>query len=147
MLHVYPPPYFWILHIDGSAKPNPGRMAAAAVLTGPDASCRHCAHVLPDTGCNNEAEARALLMGLQLALQQGADHLRIYTDSQWLVQQLAQPSGPGPLVRPTVRLLPLLQTLHAVLKTFHTLQWRWVPRHCNTEADTLATQARCSADN
>ena len=122
-------------------------MAAAVVLTGPDASFHQCAQALSGIGCNNEAEARALLMGLQLALQHNAEHLRIYTDSQWLVQQLAPASDHGPLVRPTVRLHAVLQSLQSVLEAFKTVHWRWVPRHCNTEADGLATQARCGAEN
>lgn len=141
VLHVYPPPYFWILHIDGSAMPNPGRMAIGVVLTGPNASHFDLGKALPGTGCNNEAELRALLAGLDLAQQQGAMALRIYTDSQWLVAQLAIPDSGKPLPRPTWRLLPWIEKVKAAVQCFDEVQWRWIPRHCNAQADALAREA------
>ena len=146
MLCVYPPPYFWILHIDGSAKPNPGHMSVGAVLTGPDGSRHTLGLPLPGLGCNNEAELCALLEGLQLALRQGAQQLRIYTDSHWLLEQLAQPQLLGTHIRATQRLADWLHTVRAVMAHFEQLQWRWIPRHCNAEADALARQAREAAD-
>lgn len=140
MLRVYPPPHFWILHIDGSAMPNPGRMAIGAVLTGPDGSHGTIGQALPGSGCNNEAELRALQAGLRRAQEQGASHLRIYTDSRWLVEQLTPPA-PGVRVRPTERLNPWLQVVRPLLHGFEEVQWRWIPRHLNTEADALARQA------
>ena len=52
--------------------PNPGRMAMGAVLTGPDGSVHQLSQPLPGTGCNNEAELRALQAGLLLAQSHGA---------------------------------------------------------------------------
>lgn len=140
VLHAYPPPHFWILHIDGSAMPNPGRMGIGAVLTGPDGSCHHLQQTLPEQGCNNEAELRALQAGLDLLAQHGGCHLRIYTDSQWLLEQLA-PSLVRKSVRPTLRLAPYLTPARVALAALAEVQWRWVPRHCNTEADALARRA------
>ena len=138
MLHVYPHPPFWILRIDGTARPNPGRMAVGVVLSAPDGACICTGQGLGLYGCNNEAELRALQLGLHMAHTQAAPALRIYTDSQWLVQQL-QP--PQPSVRPTARLQPLLDLVRAQLQAVPVVQWRWVPRRCNTQADALARQA------
>lgn len=140
MFHAFPPPNFWILHTDGSAMPNLGRMGIGAVLTGPDGASYQVHHSLPERGCNNEAELRALHAGLQLATQHGCSSLRIYTDSQWLQEQLA-PSPVQKKVRPTVRLDSYLQQVRQVLTSFAQVHWRWIPRHCNTQADALARQA------
>ena len=141
MFCSYPPPYFWILHIDGSAMPNPGRMAIGAVLTGPDGS-QHClGQTLPGAGCNNEAELRAVLAGLHMALSLGARHVRIYTDSRWLVDQLADPSLLGSRIRPTLRLSDWLQKVRDALESWEQVEWRWIPRRCNAQADALARAA------
>lgn len=147
MLRAYPPPYFWVLHIDGSAKPNPGRMSIGVVLAGPDGTCLRQGQALPGMGCNNEAELQSLQAGLLMAHERGARSLRIYTDSQWLVGQLATACNSGQM-RPTARLSALLQPVQAMLLAdFTEVQWRWVPRHHNTEADTLANQARVAAQS
>ena len=141
MLHALPPPPFWILHIDGSAMPNPGRMAIGAVLTAPDGEAQQLGHMLAGSGCNNEAELRALQAGLQLAHSQGAVCIRIYTDSRWLLEQLAPSVVQAQRVRATVRLAEHLDAVRHVLQGFSEVQWRWIPRHHNTEADALARKA------
>lgn len=141
MLHAYPPPYFWILRTDGAAVPNPGRMAIGVVLTTPDGGRHEVGQLLPGRGCNNEAELRALMAGLDLARQQGAASVRIYTDSQWLIEQLTQPAQAGAQIRPTLRLAQWLHNASLLLKDFEQVQWRWVPRRCNAEADALARAA------
>lgn len=141
VLRAYPHPHFWILHIDGSAMPNPGRMAIGVVLTGPDGSVHQLAQALPGSGCNNEAELRALQAGLALAQAQGASGVRIYTDSHWLLEQLAAQALGWPQARATVRLAHYICAAQAGLAGFAEVQWRWIPRHHNTEADALARQA------
>ena len=115
--------------------PNPGRMAVGLVLTGPDGSHHRAARRLPHTGCNNEAE----LTALQAAQQAGAQALRIYTDSHVLLEQLALAPGRPP--RPIVRLEPLFAQARQALQALGTVQLRWVPRRCNSEADALARAA------
>jgi len=141
VLRAYPHPHFWILHIDGSAMPNPGRMAVGVVLTGPDGSVHQLAQALPGSGCNNEAELRALQAGLALAQAQGASGVRIYTDSHWLLEQLAAQALGWPQARATVRLAHWIGAAQAQLRGWAEVQWRWIPRHHNTEADALARQA------
>lgn len=125
--------------------PNPGRMAVGAVLTGPDGSQHTIGQVLHGRGCNNEAELRALQAGLLRAQELGASSLRIYTDSQWVIEQLAPRTVPGVHVRPTLRLAPWLEVVQPLVHSFEQVQWRWIPRHLNTEADALARQASLSA--
>lgn len=111
------------------------------VLTGPDGTRVTLGQRLPGCGCNNQAELQALHVGLQMALQHHAGALRIYTDSQWLQQQLAMPVDVASNVRMTARLLPHLTQTREVLAMVPQVQWRWVPRRCNAEADALARAA------
>lgn len=113
-------------------------MTVGVVLTGPDGSRWESGQRLEGCGCNNEAELRALQVGLASAQAQGAASVRIYTDSQWLVQQLGAPLLGAPCVRITRRLQSRLEVVGQVLQDFEQVQWRWIPRHCNTEADALA---------
>ncbi|MDO8385975.1 MAG: RNase H family protein, partial [Polaromonas sp.] len=88
----------WIIHCDGSAVPNPGRMGLGAVLVAPDGT-RHVLSMATDArGCNNEAEARALMAALQDAQARGAQALQIYSDSSLLVAQLGAGDEP-PVLR------------------------------------------------
>lgn len=138
------PPRVWMIHCDGSAVPNPGRMGLGAVVEGPAGTAREClAHATTATGCNNEAELRALLLALRAprlaALPDAAAQaatLRVCTDSRVLVEQLGPQRAP-----PIARLEPLFEQARALLRRFGQVQWQWVPRHRNTEADALARAA------
>ena len=114
-------------------------MSLGAVLHLPDGRQHTLSKNLPHTGCNNEAELTALLYGVQAAQQAGAQALRIYTDSHVLLEQLAP--VPGRPLRPIVRLEPLFAQARQALQALGTVQLRWVPRRCNSEADALARAA------
>ena len=130
----------WVVYCDGSAVPNPGRMGLGAVLVGPDGVTRHhISEATSFTGCNNEAELRALLRALQLLAQEvvaGSTCVRVVSDSSVLVAQL----GPSP-VPPIERLKPLFDEARHALRQFQQVTLHWVPRHRNGQADTLARAA------
>ena len=126
----------WIIYSDGSAVPNPGRMGLGAVLVAPDGT-RHVLSMATDArGCNNEAEARALIAALRDAQARGATALQIYSDSSLLVVQLGSLGA-----APVVRLAALYEEVRALLATFTQSSLHWIPRHRNGEADTLARAA------
>lgn len=126
----------WTIYCDGSAVPNPGRMGLGAVLVAPDGT-RHALSMGTDArGCNNEAEARALMAALQDAQARGAQALQIYSDSSLLVAQLG--AGVEP---PVLRLAALYEEARALLATFTHTSMHWIPRHRNGEADALARAA------
>ena len=87
----------WVIHCDGSAWPNPGRMGLGALLMGPDGTVRHqISEATTFTGCNNEAELRALLRALQWLQGEAAaatTAVQVISDSSVLVEQLAPPAG------------------------------------------------------
>lgn len=126
----------WIIYCDGSAVPNPGRMGLGAVLVAPDGT-RHALSMATDArGCNNEAEARALMAALRDAQARGATALLIYSDSSLLVEQLGSAGA-----APVVRLAGLYEEAGVLLNTFTHTSLHWIPRHRNGEADTLARAA------
>jgi len=130
---VTPP---WIIYCDGSAVPNPGRMGLGAVLVAPDGT-RHALSMATDArGCNNEAEARALMAALRDAQARGATALLIYSDSSLLMEQLGSAGA-----APVVRLAGLYEEAGALLNTFTHTSLHWIPRHRNGEADALARAA------
>ncbi|MDH1703320.1 ribonuclease HI family protein [Comamonas terrigena] len=126
----------WTVHIDGSALPNPGRMALGAVLVSPAGVCHTVSQDTHRTGCNNEAEVLALLAALEVLRTQQAQHARVYSDSSILVEQLtlAKP-------KPVVRLTPLYDQARAAVRRFSGVTLHWVPRHRNQQADALARAA------
>ncbi|MDI1339006.1 ribonuclease HI family protein [Polaromonas sp.] len=126
----------WTIYADGSAVPNPGRMGLGAVLVAPDGT-RHLLSMATDArGCNNEAEARALMAALRDAQARGATALQIYSDSSLLVAQLGARDEP-----PVLRLAALYEEAQALLATFTQTSLHWIPRHKNGEADALARAA------
>ncbi|RQO53763.1 ribonuclease H [Variovorax sp. KBW07] len=127
----------WVVYCDGSAMPNPGRMGIGAVITAPDGSRRTLSQATHTTGCNNEAELRALTLALHELRAQGATNVQAYSDNSILVEQLgtAQPA------RPIARMAELFDDARALLGTFEQASIRWIPRHRNGEADALARAA------
>jgi ribonuclease HI len=126
----------WTIYCDGSAMPNPGRMGLGVVLCAPDGTRHQLSQATHTTGCNNEAELRALLLALGELQARGASALRVYSDSSILVEQLGGTTAP-----PIARLHDLLDEARTLLESFGLVQWQWIPRHRNTEADALARAA------
>ncbi|AOG23172.1 reverse transcriptase-like protein [Acidovorax sp. RAC01] len=134
-------PGAWVIHCDGSALPNPGRMGLGAVLVSPQGVRTALSLQAPGTGCNNEAELRALLLALAEAHRQGAHAVAVVSDSRVLLEQLTAPASGTAAVPPIARLAPLFEEARRALAHFAAVHWTWVPRHRNAEADALARAA------
>ena len=119
-------------------------MGLGAVLMGPDDTVQHqISEATSFTGCNNEAELRALLRALQWLEGKAAaatTAVQVFSDSSVLVEQLAPPPG-ARTVAPIARLAPLLDEARTVLQRFAQVDLQWVPRHRNGAADALARAA------
>ena len=123
----------WTLFADGAARGNPGPAGIGYVLCSPEGQVvRRGAESIGKT-TNNVAEYKALLRGLEEALDQGVKHLHIHSDSELLIRQLTG--------QYRVR-QPHLKTIHGeVLSLLKQLGWHrleHVPREANREADRLA---------
>ncbi len=130
----------WRIFCDGSAVPNPGRMGLGALLVSPDGSAQHTlSEATTFTGCNNEAELRALLTALHLLgthVVVSATFVHICSDSSVLVAQLGAPRG-----APIARLASLYDEARQALQQFQRAEVQWIPRHHNGTADALARAA------
>jgi ribonuclease HI len=127
----------WVVHCDGSAQPNPGRMGLGAVLAGPDGSRHLLSEAAPERGCNNEAELRAVMAALDRLRRQGVTAACVYSDNSILVEQLGG-RGDAP---PVARLAALFDEARALVASFERASVHWLPRHRNAEADALARAA------
>lgn len=129
-------PTYWHVYCDGTALPNPGRIGIGVVLVSPNGDKFTLSEAPAVRGCNNEAEAAALIAALKLAQQHGATKLKIRSDSIVVVEQTT-----GKTRTQVLRLVPLFAEARALLATFEQVDYRWIARKHNTEADTLARAA------
>jgi len=125
-----------ILKTDGAARGNPGPAGIGAHLTARDG--RVLAEVSEYLGeaTNNVAEYRALIAGLERALELGVTTIEVFADSELMVKQLGgqyRVKHPG--------LIPLYERARALLRRFAAAKVGHVRRELNTEADRLANAA------
>jgi len=126
----------WVIHCDGTALPNPGRMGLGAVIVAPDGTRHTISQDTGARGCNNEAELLALMAALQALQRLGASALLAYSDNSILIEQLD-----GRPVKPVARLAGLFDEARRLLSTFEHVSLQWIPRHRNGAADALARAA------
>ncbi|XP_077219752.1 uncharacterized protein LOC143853942 [Tasmannia lanceolata] len=120
----------WTLHVDGSAgKTGHG---AGVVLHGPEGFTLEYALRLDFNASNNEAEYEALLAGLSLAMKLGAGELKVYNDSQLVVNQ-----ANGTYEAKSPRMKRYLQKVEEKLQRMGKVEILQVPRDMNNQADAL----------
>jgi ribonuclease HI len=116
--------------------PNPGRMGMGAVMIDPQGLRHTLSQACHATGCNNEAELRALMAALQMIKKLSAASVVVHSDNSILVAQLTVADS-----KPIVRLAELFDEARALIASFEAVSMKWIPRHRNGEADALARQA------
>ncbi|KAL2251819.1 UNVERIFIED_CONTAM: Retrovirus-related Pol polyprotein from transposon opus [Sesamum indicum] len=79
-------PGTWMLHVDGSSNANNG--GAGILIEGPGGIEIEVVVRLSFFTTNNEAEYEALVLGLELAFEAGAQVLEVFTDSQLVAMQI-----------------------------------------------------------
>ncbi len=123
------------LFTDGASRGNPGQAGAGAVLFD-TAGHELAARSLYLGECtNNVAEYRALLLGLQAALELDCTELEIRLDSELIVRQLQ-----GRYQVKNEVLKPLFQEVKKLLLQLESWSVAHVPRAQNKRADQLANQ-------
>ena len=126
------------LHLfsDGGSRGNPGPAAIGAVLQQPDGT--HLAGFKDYLGeaTNNQAEYRALLLGIQKAKEYGAHTLHCFLDSELVVKQLRREYK---IKDPN--LSQLFIKIWNISQGFEKIDFTHIPREKNKEADLLVNQA------
>ena len=125
-----------VVHVDGGARGNPGPAAAAAVVSAPDGRVLDEAAVTLGHATNNVAEYRALLLGLELARDLGAEEVEVINDSELVARQIG---GEYKVKHPGLR--RLFTESMETLRGFHKWSIRPVPREQNARADELVNEA------
>jgi len=125
-----------VIHVDGGARGNPGPAAAAAVIASPagELIAEH-AQTLGDQ-TNNVAEYRALLLGLERAVELGASEVEVIGDSELIARQVQ-----GAYKVKNAALRALHEQALAALARFDSWSIRTVPREQNAHADALVNAA------
>jgi ribonuclease HI len=121
-----------VVHVDGGARGNPGPAAAAAIASEPAGEVLAERAQLIGSVTNNVAEYRALLLGLELARELGADEVAVIGDSELIAKQV---TGAYKVKHPSMR--PLHAEAMQALRGFASWTIATVPRARNAQADAL----------
>jgi ribonuclease HI len=125
-----------VVNVDGGSRGNPGPAAIAAVATDPSGEVlTEYSETIGET-TNNVAEYRALLLGIALAKDLGADEVELVGDSKLIVEQVL-----GNWKVKQEHLRPLQRQARSELEGFGDWSIRHVKRDQNDRADELLNEA------
>ena len=123
-------------NIDGAARGNPGPAAYGVVVRRPDGKTHESLGKYIGRTTNNVAEYYALIAALDYAAASGIRRLRVYSDSQLIVNQI---KGLYKVKHPDLR--PLHERAKKQAASLETFTIQYVPREQNRDADDLANAA------
>jgi acyl dehydratase/ribonuclease HI len=123
-------------NIDGAARGNPGPAAYGVVVRKPDGSKHEGLGKYIGRTTNNVAEYYALIAALDYAAASGIRRLRVYSDSQLIVNQI---KGLYKVKHPDLR--PLHERAKKQAAGLESFTIQYVPREQNRDADELANAA------
>ncbi|HPL63924.1 MAG: ribonuclease HI family protein [Syntrophales bacterium] len=124
------------LYTDGASRGNPGNAGAGAILIGPGGDIEAALKKSLGVCTNNEAEYKALILGLEEALRMKNRRLRIFLDSELIVRQLQ-----GVYRIKNSRLSGLAAEARNLLSFLDGYTIEHIPRERNAMADRLANEA------
>jgi ribonuclease HI len=125
-----------VVHVDGGARGNPGPAAVAAVASTPEGEELAERKLYIGEATNNVAEYRAVLLGLELARDLGAEEVEVINDSELIARQIG-----GEYKVKHAGLRPLFTEAMESLRGFHRWSVRPVRREHNARADELVNEA------
>ncbi|XP_059669052.1 uncharacterized protein LOC132314174 [Cornus florida] len=135
-----PPEPQWDLRIDGSS--NQTSAGVGVVMSTPEGTKLQQSICLKFPATNTEAEYEALLAGLQLASSFQVRCLKIFSDSQLVINKVTGQYHPK-----EERMKAYKEAVENVTRGFDQIEFCQVPRVENAEADQLATAASSSNEN
>ncbi|HEX3777692.1 MAG TPA: ribonuclease HI family protein [Polyangiaceae bacterium] len=122
-----------ILWTDGASRGNPGPAGIGALLKTESGDVLLAESAYLGEATNSVAEYKALLLGLERALELGVRSIEVRADSELLVKQLK-----GQYQVRSAGLQPLYRSACALLARFESSALVHVRREHNMEADRLA---------
>jgi ribonuclease HI len=129
------------LSTDGGARGNPGPAAFGYVLETEDGTVLAAHGERIGVATNNVAEYRALVAGLEKALELAVDEVDVVSDSQLLVRQM---TGQYKVKNEALRKLSLEAS--SLARRLRRVSYRSVPREHNELADRLVNEALDAAE-
>ena len=124
------------LFTDGGARGNPGPAAYGYVLEADDGTLLAAHGERIGVATNNVAEYRALIAGLEKALELGLDEVGVVSDSELLVKQMT-----GEYRVKNEALKKLNEEAERVARRIGDVSYRAVRREHNELADRLVNEA------
>jgi len=124
------------LSTDGGSRGNPGPAAYGYVLETEDGTVLDARGETIGVATNNVAEYRALLAGLEAAIDRGVDELEVVSDSELLVKQMR-----GEYKVKNDALRELVEDAHALARRLAKISYTAVRREHNELADRLVNEA------
>ncbi|XP_028106746.1 uncharacterized protein LOC114305817 [Camellia sinensis] len=130
-------PHSWTLNVDGSSRKECS--GASLILTVPEGGYFKCALRFLFDASTNEAEYEALIAGLRLDRDIGVSHIRVFSDSQLIVEQITGEFDAKDDTMQAYREIAL-----PLVRLFNTFHIKHIPRSENSKADEMTQLA--SAD-
>jgi ribonuclease HI len=125
-----------ILNTDGGARGNPGPSGIGVVLKDETGKLLKAQGEYIGIATNNEAEYKALILGLKLAQNLQALEILVRMDSELIVRQMQ-----GVYKIKDEKLKKLAQEVFRLKSSFKNIVFVHVPREKNSEADALVNEA------
>lgn len=136
-----PRPGLYTLHTDGGVAAEEGQSsgegAIGAVLKNSDNQLVEAiSEPIGQVEASGVAEFRALVEGLKMAKRHGVDKIRVFMDSELVIQSVH-----NEVTLKSEESQRLQTEARELYRTFGDRRLTWVPREMNTEADLLASAA------
>jgi ribonuclease HI len=125
-----------IINADGASRGNPGPAAIGATIRDDKGNLITSISRYIGRATNNQAEYRAIIAGLEKAIELGARQVKIYSDSELVVKQI---NGRYRIKNTSLRIL--YENLVKLIGSLEKFSIHHVPRQRNTEVDRLANKA------
>lgn len=118
------------MYTDGGSRGNPGDSACAFVICNLDDTVVEKSGYYMGMATNNQAEYYGMIKGLERARDLGIDKIRLFSDSQLVVNQMN-----GIYKVRNQELAPLHQQLKQLADSFENISFSYVPRALNATSD------------
>jgi ribonuclease HI len=124
----------WGMYFDGSACED--GCGVGIVLVSPRGVTYSFSIGLPAPCTNNLAEYEVVCRGMELLLEAGAEAVEVFGDSKLVISQLTEEYKCE-----SELLFPLWMRCHELMTQFRYINFYWIPRSQNAEANDLAQKA------